>query len=374
MNRRSTTTLCILFLFLGIRLSFAQEGEQPLKIFGYFQGNFTYQLDQVSDVASTSFSAQQLNLFLQKDINTNWAALVDFEVLNSFSSYRRWGAFNLEEAWVRYRNGRGFNLKLGLQIPTFNNLNEIKNKTPILPYVIRPLAYETSFNEFIAVEEYVPSRAYVQAYGIVPAKALKLEYAAYVGNSPNIRSQPAIGQSGVDTTTAFLVGGRVGILAGDLKAGVSATHERVNALRGIDVLLIGSNEKLEEVPRIRVGLDASFIAGHMYFATEFIYVVYKENVENLDVNKGFFYGTGGYFLKENLLAYLSYFYVRENYTLGDEIDLDIVAPTVGVAYNLNDRITFKGQYAFGMITQNGPGDLRLKQELHYLTTAVSVVF
>lgn len=374
MNRRTTTALFVLFLFIGSQRLFAQEGEQPLKIFGYFQGNFTYQLDQVSDLASTSFSAQQLNLFLQKDITTNWAALVDFEVLNSFSSFRRWGAFNLEEAWVRYRNGRGFNLKLGLQIPTFNNLNEIKNKTPLLPYVIRPLAYETSFNEFIAVEEYVPSRAYVQAYGIIPVKALKLDYALFAGNSPNIRNQSTIGQSGVDTTTAFLLGGRVGILAGDLKAGFSATHERVNSLRGIDVLLSGSNENLEEVPRIRIGADASFIAGPFYFATEYISVVYHENVENLDVNKGFFYGTGGYFLKENLLAYLSYFFVREDYTLVDEIDLDIIAPTVGVAFNLNDRITFKGQYAFGMITQEGPGDLEYKQELHYLTTAISVVF
>src|SRR5690606_28016840 len=144
---------------------------------------------------------------------------------------------------------------------------------------------------FIAVEEYVPSRAYVQAYGIIPVKALKLDYALFAGNSPNIRNQSTIGQSGVDTTTAFLLGGRVGILAGDLKAGFSATHERVNSIRRINVLLLGSNENLEEVPRIRIGADASFIAGPFYFATEYISVVYHENVENLDVNKGFFYGT-----------------------------------------------------------------------------------
>jgi hypothetical protein len=102
--------------------------------------------------------------FCQK-ISAELDGFCQFEVLNTFSSSRQWGAFNVEEAWVKYNPNMRFNLKLGLQIPIFNNLNEIKNRTPLLPYIIRPLVYETSFGEIFPIEEFVPARAFVQAYG-----------------------------------------------------------------------------------------------------------------------------------------------------------------------------------------------------------------
>lgn len=83
-----------------------------------------------TDEDLNSFILQQLNIFLQKPIGERWTSFNNLEMINSDSSFRGWGAFNLEEAWVHYRIGRAFNLKLGLQIPICNHFNEIKNKMP----------------------------------------------------------------------------------------------------------------------------------------------------------------------------------------------------------------------------------------------------
>ena len=145
--RKRTLILC--FLLLATASAGAQSQEKPLRIFGYFQNSFQQWTAFEFRPKQNSFSLQQLNLFFQKDLGTNWTAFVNFEFLNNFSSSRQWGSANLEETWVKYRASMRFNLKLGLLVPIFNNLHEIKNRTPLLPYIIRPLAYETSFSEFI---------------------------------------------------------------------------------------------------------------------------------------------------------------------------------------------------------------------------------
>ncbi|MFQ5770818.1 MAG: hypothetical protein ACE5HX_09790, partial [bacterium] len=181
---RLQALLFLLTSFIAVSNSLAQIGESPIRIFGYFQNSLQHWTTFEDRQEQNSFSVQQLNLFFQKDLGQNWRAFVNFEFLNNFSSSRQWGAANLEEAWVRYRANEKFNLKLGLLIPIFNNLNEIKNRTPLLPYIVRPLVYETSFSEFIAVEEFTPARAFVQAYGFLPIDDVKLDYALFVGNSP----------------------------------------------------------------------------------------------------------------------------------------------------------------------------------------------
>jgi len=184
-------------LSCGLAQLYAQPAGLNLKVFGYFQASVWYEQGLDSLDKEKSFGLQQLNLFLQKDLTPNWRMFVNFEFVNSYSSFRNWGAHNLEEAWVSYRRSEQFNLKLGLQVPTFNNLNEIKNRTPVLPYIIRPLAYESSLNEILSLEEFAPAQAFAQAHGFIPARELKLDYAVFVGNSPNINSDPREGQTGV---------------------------------------------------------------------------------------------------------------------------------------------------------------------------------
>jgi len=357
-------------LFFDLSVCFSQSNESDLRIFGYFQSSFQHFTDRHirsthpnifiggDEPAQNSFSVQQLNLFFQKDLAPNWRAFVNFEFLNNFSSSRRWGSANLEEAWVRYRSSEKFNLKLGLLIPVFNNLNEIKNRTPLLPYIIRPIIYETSFGEVIPIDEYVPARAFVQTYGFFPKGEIKLEYAGYIGNSPNISSQDLTRidtqyPTGLDTTDTFLLGGRVGIRYKELKVGFSTTHENVN-MRNVPTR--GEPQySFTEIPRIRLGMDLSFHVGSLSFEGEYVSVTYDDDSREININKEFYYGTIGYHINEQLFTYFSYIFERERYPFNASLDPDhpiitdanvkLIGPTAGLSYHLNDRLTFKGQYA-----------------------------
>ena len=177
MRTLNAISLTAVLLCAGSALGADPDG---LQIFGYAQNSF-YHIDndphgasdddvEVESLAQSednpdrrenSFQLQQLNLFLKKQLSPSWTSFISLEMVNSYSSFRDWGAFNLEEAWLRYRLSKELNLKLGLQIPTFNNFNEIKNRTPLMPYVVRPLIYETSFQEIIPLEMFAPERAFV---------------------------------------------------------------------------------------------------------------------------------------------------------------------------------------------------------------------
>ncbi len=409
-SRGLITILFLLCLTCPVTDVNAQAGEKPLRIFGYFQNTFQHQTESQDrfidgvfvdnwDNSENSFTAQQLNLFFQKDIDPKWRAFVNFEFLNNFSSSRQQGNASLEEAWIRYRANSTFNLKLGLLLPTFNNLNEIKNRTPLLPYIIRPLIYETAFREFIAVEDYTPQRAFVQAYGFLPAGTLNLDYAAYLGNSPNVRTLEQEGQSGTDSTDTFLVGARLGIRYGELKTGVSVTRENDNQLDGafdnpdlrqLAFLTSGrdpgnaSASRFREVPRTRLGFDLSYYWHGLSVEAET--VSFKvQNESELDIERSFYYATIGYEVTDEIFIYGSYWKTDDKTELFD-LDLataDFKIPTVGFSYRVNDRILLKAQYASGdlegtEVRVNAAGTeaalFRATNKFNFFATAVSVRF
>lgn len=340
----------LLLLFTAVSDSFAQREDTPLKVFGYFQNSLQHWTEFKYQPAQNSFGLQQLNLFFQKDFSRNWTAFVNFEALNTYSSSRHWGALNLEEAWVKYSSDTKFNLKLGLQTPIFNNLNDVKNRTPLLPYIIRPLVYETSFNEFIPLEEFVPARAFVQAYGFLPTGEAKFDYAVYLGNSPNINSDPRNGQTGVDTTTAFLVGGRLGWRYRELKLGFSATHEKSNGFVSVAPFLGRPAADLQEMPLKRWGGDLSYNLADFSFESEVIKVNLDAGIPEVDLGLEFFYATLGYRFTNAIYGYGSYWVTDVNVKVlipGEKRidDEEIVVSTAGLAYDLNDRIRLKGQFA-----------------------------
>ena len=347
----------------------AQSGGLGLKTFGYFQISFDHHREFPSGPELNSFSLQQLNLFLQKDFTQKWTAFVNFEFVNSYSSFRNWGAFSLNEAWVSYRRNERFRLKLGLQVPTFNNLNEIKNRTPLLPYIIRPLVYESSFNEIIQLDEFVPSRAFVQVSGFVPWKKTKFEYAVFLGDSPNINDDPSYGQTGVDTTKTFLVGGRLGVRTTHFKVGFSVTYDETTFQRQLQILeFVRSVSK--EVPRIRRGADFSFILGNVEWESEYIRVTYDDDVPSLQLDKKFYYGTLGYRFTERFFAYGSYWVTEEDYF--PVTDQDFEARTFGATYGLNEIIFMKAQYGRAYFKSSFPNEQKYKSDYYFL--AVSVVF
>ena len=395
---RLSTIIILLLLMIKAPITLAQAKESPLNIFGYFQTSFQHWtaldfetshpqfIEEEKRPEQNSFSIQQLNLFFSKDLVRDWRAFVNLEILNTFSSSRQWGAFNLEEAWVRYKPSDKFNVKLGLLIPVFNNLNEIKNRTPLLPYIIRPIIYETSFSEFFSgIEEGAPSRAFVQASGILPIGEGKFDYALYIGNSPNISSKSESEQTGVDVTNTFLVGGRVGFRFNELKAGFSATRDNVNftwdEFQGEPLFTY------EEVPRIRLGGDLSFHLGQLFFEGELVSIAYKDDLPEISTDKLFYYGTLGYQITEQLFPYVSYWLTKWDYPFIASTIPELVINTAigniealsfGISFHLNDRINFKGQYIPIILNDELPlitnEEITIKRKLNIIAIAASVYF
>ena len=353
MNQLFTRIIFILF-FLGNSICFAQSWSSPLKVFGFFQTSYYQTMHLGGSNDYNTFNTQQLNLFFQKDLAKKWTSFVNFEILNNFSSNKQWGSLNLEEAWIKYYAGPQFTMRLGLQIPIFNNLNEIKNRTPLLPYIIRPLAYESSFGEFLALEELTPERAFVQTNGFIPVSKSKIDYAFYIGNSPNVNDNPKYTQTGIDTTNTLLYGGRIGFRISDFKLGISATYDKTNAFKNLEPLIGVAEGFLEKVQRMRVGGDLSYDFKSLRFEGEFIKVNYDDDVDELKFDKWFYYYTLGYFIDEEVFLYYSYWLTDEYYNYsnptGENLDIrsakvKVIVPTIGLSYHMTERITFKGQFA-----------------------------
>lgn len=393
------------FIFFGILFSLvtlnsiapAQSGEKPLRIFGYFQNEFShFGGNAVHNDTRNTFNLQQMNVFFQKNISLQWSAFVNFEMVNNFSSSKQWGSAKLEEAWVKYDFGSAATLRAGLQIPTFNNLNAIKNRTPLLPYVVRPIVYEASFEEVVTLEEFVPGRAFLQLYGFMPiGKYKKFDYAVYLGNSPNINNFSTRGQTGVDTTNTFLVGGRVGLRVGDLKMGVSGTMDKTNLFTRItNFFNVPSLEPFEKRDRFRFGADLSFQNDMFMFEAEYIDVSYDEyssdglnanvmdRLEGFELDLAFYYATLGFYVKEPLLLYGTYWRSRtiEPYFVNlqrgfvDERE-KLNVPGFGFSYQLSDRVRLKAQYARVNVKVDIGGDLvKVDNTSNFYSMAASVFF
>ncbi|MBT5872596.1 MAG: hypothetical protein HOH43_04180 [Candidatus Latescibacteria bacterium] len=370
----------------------AQQEESDLRIFGYFQSSFQHWTKESgipdgfqTDRAKNFFTAQQLNLFLQKDLAKNWRSFVNFEALNNLSTGKQWGSYSLEEAWARYRYDERFNLKLGLQIPIFNHLNEIKNRTPLLPYVIRPLVYEASFDEFIAVRQFTPTHAFVQAYGFLSAGATKLDYAVYLGNSPNINGSPGLGPTGVDTSATVMVGGRVGLRHKELKLGISGTFDKTNILQGLQSFASvgGGKDRFREINRYRLGGDLSYHISGLSLESEFIVLRYDDGVSGVSIDGEFIYGTLGYSLKDMWYLYGGYWFLEEDDLLTDAASPGQIFGALGksgvinggFSFSPNERVTFKGQLARVDFTRVVPAiNLKFHSHFYHISTAVSVFF
>jgi len=359
-----------------------QRSRTGLNVFGYLQGSFYYQNNAEDVPDANTFTAQQLNIFLRKNLARRWSAWINLEFTNNYSSFHNWGTFQLEEAWVKYRKDRYLTVKMGLLIPRFNYLNEVKNKTPLLPYIIRPLVYETSFREDVPIQDFVPQQAFVQLYGSVRSNEFEFDYAVYTGNSSNVNSDPGEGSTGIDTKTTVLVGGRVGIDYVGLKAGISATHDETDDLSGLspDSLTQSVASRFGGTPRYRLGGDLSFEYKDLSFWSEFILVQYDDGIPDMNVDQSFWYATLGYLFWERLFVYGSYWWTEMNLAQLTEADgwqsteflVKILGP--GLAYYLYERkISLKASVAIVDMEIDFPTAPTAKDFNHY-ALAISVMF
>lgn len=254
---------------------------QNVRPFGYFQNYLRFSHDYRGSEESNliSFSLQQINLLFRKDFNQSYSAFINIEAINSFSTESGLGEIKLDEAWLRFHPKKEFSLKIGLHVPQFNNLNTIKNRTPLLPYIFRPLAYESAFSQVVSQGpffdipsnwvirnpgfEFTPLHAYLSVNGKLRAESMRFDYSFYVGNQEDFIAKenvpPTSIVSGTDTTQSVLVGGRIGVRWLSATVGISATHDKSLSATGIP-----------HIKRNRLGIDVSFQVNRYYIEAEYI--------------------------------------------------------------------------------------------------------
>ncbi len=167
--------------------------EEPLKVFGTMQTFlFLGRIDNAfllgrpgANINQRTFALQQLDVFLRKDLGNDFSFFADIEFLLNYDSQLNFGGLSIQEAYANYQYSSAFNVKAGILFPAFNGMNEIKNRLGILPYIIRPLAYERSLAVATGASEIVPDRAFLQLYGTKRIHSLLFDYAFYMGNADN---------------------------------------------------------------------------------------------------------------------------------------------------------------------------------------------
>ena len=348
----------ILSLFLLFAVSSTAFGQNnDLNIFGYYQVNYT-NFNVYSGGSKTldisSFLMQQMNVFFQKNFNPELSSFVNLEFTNSFSLKDSIGGFKIQEAWFKYSPARYFNVKAGVLVPRFNNFNEIKNRTILLPYIYRPIAYETYFFDQFGTGEFVPTTANLQVYGDLPIGDLTLNYTAFYGNSETsmLNTNSSFWGPGQDPTPYKMVGGRIGAEYNDLQLGVSLTNDRKNldkASNGFQTV----EYKLGYVPRTRFGAYLNYSLSGFELEAELIKVYYDLSQANKDTlalspfnpksfDKSFYHVNLLYNVTDNFAVYVGYDYMKgeDNFFTTNGVKIY----NYGVSYRPSDSILLKAQY------------------------------
>ncbi len=263
--------------------SLCYASDNDLSVFGFFQGNmWKYDSDPSPVTPSTvtlrtaSFGIGQANVFLSKSTDYGLSGFVNLEFVNNYSSDKGWGSFNLQEAFIRYEQSEKLVLKGGLFVPTFNNLYEVYNRTPLLPYLFRPMLYETQQGQVTRIFDILPSRAFAQVSGFQAFDEWKIDYAAHFGNasgfieSPGNVLQPDYVGYGQNATEFMSFGGRVGLRYKTLKLGASAVVDKHNKREFAIDLESTQLAHFGDLNRIRLGADLSLsLAGFTLTAEYF---------------------------------------------------------------------------------------------------------
>lgn len=278
----------VLVMFLCSSSLFSAEND--LKVFGFFQGRLSatnVKTDFPGFPTKNSFDLQQMNLMASNNFGDGFSAFVNLEFQSTYNTKEQWGSLNIQEAFAKYENSDGtLKFKAGLFLPQFNNMLEIANRTPLLPYIYRPLVYETQVGNIIDFDNFLPQKANFQVYGSYGlSDNLKIDYAVYTGNLSNNfidKTDPSQGQIGASNqSTALTYGGRVGISmtsssAGTLKLGGSMVMDKhksqtINRISGnfsalqpvFDALGIAQKSiNTGDLNRTKIGADLSYsIAG-----------------------------------------------------------------------------------------------------------------
>jgi hypothetical protein len=321
-----------------------------------------------SDHSTTTFSLQEMDLFLHKNFSPTVSCLVDLQFLNTFSTEKGWGDLNLDEAWVKFSPSRLFELRVGYIVPTFNNFNEIKTKFPLFPYIQRPIVYESSMGSIMG-GAFLPLHAAAQIDGTAPVGSIKLDYALYGGNSEFMQVND---MGSISDSSNYKAGGmRVGMRGFDLKFGVSATYDycrndQINSSITTANSMPGSTTQyssLGSTPRYRIGLDLSYSKFGFTVESEYIYVkesftgdqkaiindlVLGNVLPSTDQNMYVAFGSIMYDFLDRYFVFAGYSVAR-NPTMSDD---PFKSPLGGAGMHINDNVTLKWQETYIIISSN----------------------
>jgi len=370
MLKRIPYSLFFIFILL-FRSSMAQSS---IDIYGYVQSSYSffhnvwnpYAPPGEDNYTYNNMGINQLNLFVAKDLGNDLSSFINFEFINDYSSDKGFGSFNLSEAYLKWDYRDFLKVKFGMIIPQFNSLFEIYNRTPLLPYLIRPKLYDATSGNLVDIFDILPQKALIQVYGSVPVGAANIEYALFAGNPPNkflsspnndlLPSYVAFGRAAVSYVS---VGGRVGIKTSNLRIGVSACFDKDSQRKFIK----NSNPdtvNLGDFNRYHIGSDFYLKVGNFELSAEYLKVKTKVssdvqdslNVWNAadpyDVGKSFdktfYYATLLYNISSKLFVYTMYDYLNDDFN-PFYFGLDgFYGYHLGGGYYVNDNILLKIQY------------------------------
>ena len=410
-NFKTILRAFIALIILGSTAS-AQEG---LSIYGFFQASALHLKNEYTFKASkfgiptatdskitesyTSYQLQQANLLLRNEFNDQFSGFLNLEFTNNYSSSKGWGSFGVKEAFMRYQYSEQLVAKIGMFVPKFNNLYEISEKTPLLPYAFRPLVYETITESIIDQNDFLPSKAFAQIEGFIPIDEVKIDYAAYFGNveSKYITSEtvPAQlmavnGMNQKNDLAAF--GGRIGARYNTLKFGVSLAKDMKNMSNIEQYFAAASNinpfvAKINfgNVPRTKLGVDLNVskfgftFSGEMILTTLDLSDAHKDTLKSLqsgmftkgiineDTDKLFYYTTLKYNFTDEVFVYGMYNFFQDKMIYNTQEGIKSMSG--GIGYSPLPNVTFKAQYF------HNQSDNNLLEFTHYgLMIATSVAF
>lgn len=415
--------ISLIFCF-GVSVLFTQsvlaQEDESLQIYGYAQSlvnaRFTdytiYEnekigipFDQVFSHRSTTLSLHQLNLFFRRSLNEKASFFVNLEASNSFSSRTPSGYIEIPEGWLSYRFSEHSEFKIGMILPRFNNLLEVRNRLPLFPYLIRPIVYENLVESIYRPEDYRPENAFAQyVYNRPINDHLYLDAAFYVGNSENSFlakfSAKDVGTEGgsieeyssiyvgENTNTALLWGGRVGIENNfsTFKLGISGTYDEDNKTREEASILAlpgaVTPASFGEVKRYRIGADLSFMYKKFDVEYEFISVLHNHDqirsispsFQSVNLNKTFQYINVTYNISDQVYAFGGANYNQDltyEFTLNDSPEAaGFMVLTAGTGWNAFENTMVKMQYFYGTSRPNA----YMEFAVNFISFGVSTIF
>jgi hypothetical protein len=441
----------LLIISIVLLLSIKVTHSQNLEIFGFFQPTALHGSEEMlitapavlgQQVVSSktsipkdhnSFTIQQTNIMARNNFGKGFSGFLNLEITNSFANGDGWGDLSLQEAFVRYEYNNLLNVKIGQFLPTFNNMYEIYNRTPLLPFMMRPIIYEPFFTKTILnASLFLPQKAFMQIDGNLPVGQANLDYAAYIANLDPSFSQssndwkeinyytevsgnklpPSKGEdftnvSGQQLTENIAFGGRLGIRYNSIKAGFSYVQDRYNLTEMNISPIVGkpNNKDFGTPVRNKLGGDLSLsffgftLMGEAIYAKTNLSDAQKDSLwlwsnitptftsgghykakskEDMNVDALFYFVVLQFDITEKIFVYSTYssWYNNENEYTSQEKPLTTYGG--GIGFRASDNVVFKVQYFGANIpakeieVQGLPVPFDLEFNGNYFTFGVSV--